>query len=61
VEVASVNPVVINVVDRTTTKLKDRQNIEMSFSTDRDLESGIYNVLVYADHGFLGSTTFQLQ
>ncbi len=61
VEVASVNPVVINVVDRHTTKLKDRQNIEMSFSADRDLESGIYNVLVYADHGFLGSTTFQLQ
>lgn len=61
VEVASINPVTINVVDRKSTTLKDRQNIEMSFATDRDLESGIYNVLVYADHGFLGSTTFQLQ
>ncbi|NND31322.1 MAG: hypothetical protein HKN76_01940, partial [Saprospiraceae bacterium] len=44
VEVASINPVTINVVDRKMTKLKDRQNIEMSFETDRDLESGIYNV-----------------
>jgi hypothetical protein len=61
VEVASINPVTINVVNRTKTTLKDRQNIEMSFATDRDLDSGLYNVLVYADHGFLGSTTFQLQ
>ncbi|MBK8505874.1 MAG: hypothetical protein IPL46_28995 [Saprospiraceae bacterium] len=61
VEVASINPVTINVVNRTKTTLKDRQNIEMSFATDRDLDSGLYNLLVYADHGFLGSTTFQLQ
>ncbi|MCB0666253.1 MAG: hypothetical protein KDC80_10540 [Saprospiraceae bacterium] len=61
VEVASVDPVNIKVVDRTKTTLKDRQNIEMSFDADRDLESGLYNVLVYADHGFLGSTTFQLR
>lgn len=61
VEVASVEPVTIKVVDRAKTTLKERQNIEMSFEADRDLESGMYNVLVYADHGFLGSTTFQLR
>jgi chromosome segregation ATPase len=61
VELASINPVTINVVNRTKMTLKDRQNIEMSFDADRDLDSGLYNVLVYADHGFLGSTTFQLQ
>lgn len=61
VNVASIDPVTIQVVDRTKTTLKDRQNIEMSFDTDRDLASGLYNVLVYADHGFLGSTTFQLR
>ena len=61
VEVASMDPVTINVVNRKKTTLKDRQNIEMSFEADRDLDAGLYNVLVYADHGFLGSTTFQLQ
>lgn len=61
VEVASVEPVTIKVVDRAKKTLQERQNIEMSFEADRDLESGMYNVLVYADHGFLGSTTFQLR
>ncbi|MCB0688524.1 MAG: hypothetical protein KDC53_18420 [Saprospiraceae bacterium] len=61
VQVASVDPVTIKVVDREKTTLKERQNIEMSFEADRDLDSGIYNLLVYADQGFLGSTTFQLR
>jgi len=61
IKVASIDPVVINVVDRTNMNLKERQNVEMSFETDRDLESGTYNLMVYADHGFLGSTTFQLR
>ncbi len=61
VEVASIEPVSINVVDRTKTMLKDRQSLEMAFDVDRDLESGLYNLLVYADHGFLGATTFELR
>ena len=40
--------------------LKDKQNIVMSFETGKNLESGRYNVLVYADHGFLGATSFTL-
>ena len=61
IEVASVDPVSLNVVDRKKTVLREHQNVEMTFDVDRDLESGLYNVLVYADHGFLGATTFQLQ
>jgi len=41
--------------------LKERQNIKMSFDADKDLEAGTYNLLVYADHGFLGATSFQLR
>ncbi len=61
VEVGSTTPVAINVVDRKKTVLKDRQSIEMTFDADRDLDSGLYNLMVYADHGFLGATTFQLR
>lgn len=61
VEMASIDPVSINVVDRQKTTLSEHQSIEMSFDVDEDLGSGLYNVLVYADHGFLGATTFQLQ
>ncbi len=61
VEVGSTVPVAINVVDRQKTVLKDRQSIEMTFDADRDLESGLYNLMVYADQGFLGATTFQLR
>ena len=61
IEVASIEPISINVVDRTQTVLKERQNLQMKFDVDRDLESGLYNLLVYADHGFLGATTFELR
>lgn len=61
VQVKSNEPIAIKAVDVEQTTLSDRQNIAMSFDAARDLESGMYNLLVYADHGFLGATTFQLQ
>ena len=61
VKVKSNEPIDIKAVDVEQTTLSDRQNIAMSFDAARDLESGMYNLLVYADHGFLGATTFQLQ
>lgn len=60
-QVTAKSPMAVNAIDVTQTTLKDRQNIEMSFDTNRDLESGMYNLMVYADHGFLGATTFQLR
>ncbi|MBX2814506.1 MAG: hypothetical protein KTR24_00845, partial [Saprospiraceae bacterium] len=59
--VKSAMPIDIAAVDVAQTKLSNRQSVEMSIPAERDLESGMYNVMVYADHGFLGSTTFQLQ
>ena len=51
----------VNAADIEKLKLKERQNIEMSFDADKELEAGTYNLLVYADHGFLGATSFQLR
>jgi len=61
VEVSSKDPISIQAAGVERATLQDRQNIVMDINTDRDLESGLYNVLVYADHGFLGATSFQLQ
>jgi len=59
--VKSAEPIDVHAVDVAQTTLTERQSLEMSFVADRDLESGMYNVMVYADHGFLGATSFQLQ
>ncbi len=61
VEVSSKDPISIKAAGIEKATLQDRQNIAMDINTERDLESGLYNVLVYADHGFLGATSFQLQ
>ncbi|MDX1478264.1 MAG: hypothetical protein R3301_11205 [Saprospiraceae bacterium] len=37
------------------------QEIEMKIAPETDLEPGTYNLLVYADNGFLGATGFHLQ
>ena len=37
------------------------QLIEMSISPDDDLDPGTYNLMVYADNGYLGSTGFSLK
>ncbi len=61
IELTTKSPMAFNAVDIQETTLRERQNIEMSFDTNRDLESGMYNLMVYADHGFLGATTFSLR
>lgn len=40
--------------------LTDRQSVTMSFEPTDDLKPGTYNVMVYADNGFLGSTGFKV-
>ncbi len=61
VKVAAQDPMVVKAADVEKIKLNSRQHVEMSFQADKDLEAGLYNVLVYADHGFLGATSFQLR
>ncbi len=40
--------------------LKDRQSMTMSFEPTDDLTPGTYNLMVYADNGYLGSTGFMV-
>lgn len=40
--------------------LRPRQTITMRFEPNDDLAPGLYNVMVYADNGYLGSTGFQV-
>ena len=39
-------------------QLRNRQSVTMKFAPEEDLNPGTYNVLVYADNGYLGSTGF---
>ncbi len=61
VQIKSAEPMEVKAADVERIKLGDLQNVEMSFTPEKNLESGLYNVLVYADHGFLGSTSFELR
>lgn len=61
VKVKSDTPIDISAVDIEQVKLTDLQSIEMSFAPGKKFESGLYNALVYADHGFLGATSFELR
>lgn len=54
-------PMNVSAADVEKLNLKDRQQVTMSFRPDSDLEPGNYNVLVYADNGFLGSTGLSLR
>ena len=51
-------PIQLHAADIEKTKLRERQSISMSFEPSDNLEPGTYNVLVYADSGYLGSTGF---
>ncbi len=51
-------PIKLHAADIEKTKLRERQNISMSFEPSDNLEPGTYNVMVYADSGYLGSTGF---
>ena len=58
---ASDSPISVSAVDIETMNLKGRQSVTMSFTPDDKLAPGTYNVLVYADNGFLGSTGMRLR
>jgi len=51
-------PVKVHVADLEKVTLKDRQSVKMSFEPTDDLDPGTYNVMVYADNGYLGGTGF---
>jgi len=61
VKINSPTPVDVSAADIADVDLREHQRMEMVFSPEDRLESGLYNVLVYADHGFLGSTSFELR
>ncbi|MCB0667915.1 MAG: hypothetical protein KDC80_18945 [Saprospiraceae bacterium] len=61
IKVKSETPIDIVAVDIEQIKLTDLQSVEMSFAPGKNFESGLYNALVYADHGFLGATSFELR
>jgi chromosome segregation ATPase len=60
IQVKSASPINIAAVDIEQRTLKPLQSVEMSFSPGRKFEAGLYNALVYAGHGFLGATSFEL-
>jgi predicted RNase H-like nuclease (RuvC/YqgF family) len=51
-------PVNVRAADLEKIDLKERQSVTMSFEPTDDLIPGTYNVIVYADSGYLGSTGF---
>jgi len=51
-------PVNVRAADLEQLNLKERQSVTMSFEPTDDLNPGTYNVMVYADNGYLGSTGF---
>lgn len=51
-------PIHLRAADIESTSLKARQSMSMSFEPTDNLNPGTYNVMVYADSGYLGSTGF---
>lgn len=51
----------INAVDAKEVKLQQTQSVDMVVRADKNLEEGEYNLLVFSDHGYLGSTGFVLR
>jgi hypothetical protein len=51
-------PVQVRAADIEKANLKARQSMSMSFEPTADLNPGTYNLMVYADNGYLGSTGF---
>ncbi len=51
-------PIQLRAADIEKATLRDRQSISMSFEPSDNLDPGTYNVMVYADSGYLGSTGF---
>ena len=51
-------PVHVRAADLEKVNLKARQSMSMSFEPTDNLTPGTYNLMVYADNGYLGSTGF---
>lgn len=51
----------IDVADVKKIKVSGDQEVKMMITPEDDLEPGAYNLIVYADNGFLGATGFQLR
>jgi len=51
-------PVHVRAADNEKVNLKARQSMTMSFEPTDNLTPGTYNLMVYADNGYLGSTGF---
>lgn len=54
-------PLKVEVADIQSVDLKQKQSIEMSFQPEERLSAGEYNLMVYSDAGYLGSTGFRLR
>jgi predicted RNase H-like nuclease (RuvC/YqgF family) len=50
----------VRAADLESVDLKERQSMKMSFEPTDNLNPGTYNVMVYADNGYLGSTGFMV-
>lgn len=61
INIVSKETFTIKAADIEKLELSNQQQLDMSIQTDKDLEAGTYNLMVYADHGFLGATSFQLR
>lgn len=48
----------VHAADLEKVNLKNRQSMTMSFAPTDDLDPGTYNLMVYSDNGYLGSTGF---
>jgi cell division protein FtsB len=51
-------PVKVHAADLEKVNLKERQSMKMSFAPTDNLTPGTYNLMVYSDNGYLGSTGF---
>lgn len=48
----------VKAADAETINIRTRQSVTMSFEPTENLDPGTYNLMVYADNGYLGSTGF---
>lgn len=48
----------VKAADEEKVNIRSRQSVTMSFEPTEDLDPGTYNLMVYADNGYLGSTGF---
>ncbi|MEO6130363.1 MAG: hypothetical protein ABIQ02_00850, partial [Saprospiraceae bacterium] len=53
-------PVSVRAADLEKINLKDRQSVNMSFQPTDNMTPGTYNLMVYSDNGYLGSTGFMV-